>query len=251
LAPGARARATAKTTATTANTIARTALAGIAATTAVAHAVHAGSQRVGLLAAAGGNALALPCAAAGAAALGMRVCRNVGLIVSTRWGMAVALGAICALTVCAARATTRSTATARTSRVGIPTPAATTPTAAAAASSATAAFLLANALHHFLARGFGGCGHHVAAGGFAKAAPNGLAAHGNGLGALGGIGRKFGHVLARDALFGKALNIGHKALFVQANQADRLAFFASAACAANAVNVVFAHVGNFVVNDVG
>ena len=109
---------------------------------------------------------------------------------------------------------------------------------------------LAQAFHHFLAGGLGGSCHHVAAGGLARATPNGLAAHGNGLGPLAWLGHKVLHNLHGNLLLGKALNGLHKAFFVQAHQAHRLALCACAARAANAVHIVFAHVGDLVVHHV-
>src|SRR5690606_33402127 len=107
---------------------------------------------------------------------------------------------------------------------------------------AVAVFLLADALHHLLARRLGRSGHDLAAGRLARAAPDGLAAHGNGLGLLTGLGHVLGEHLHGDLLLGEALNVHHEALFVQAHEVDRLAFAAGTARAADAVHVVFADV---------
>jgi hypothetical protein len=112
-------------------------------------------------------------------------------------------------------------------------------------------FVFADALHHVGASGFGRSGHDFTAGWFAQAAPNGLATHGNGLGAFGGLRPKAFYRHHWNFLLGKALNVSHKAFFVQANQIHGLPFFACAAGAANAVHIVFGHVGNFVIDHVG
>jgi hypothetical protein len=82
---------------------------------------------------------------------------------------------------------------------------------------ATGAFLFAYALQHFGARRFGGSLHHITAGRLACAAPNGLAAHGDGLGALARLGFKAGDDLHFQVLLGKALYVLHKAFFVHAD----------------------------------
>src|SRR6478752_3764762 len=51
----------------------------------------------------------------------------------------------------------------------------------AATGAAFGALVVADALHHFLARGLGGRHHDFAAGRLAGAAPDGLATHGDGL----------------------------------------------------------------------
>ncbi|NBT93178.1 MAG: hypothetical protein EBT37_11500, partial [Betaproteobacteria bacterium] len=113
-------------------------------------------------------------------------------------------------------------------------------TARAIAGSAGAggAFLFAHALQHFGAGGFGGGLHHIAAGRFACAAPDGLAAHGDGFGTLAGFGFKASNHLHFDVLLGKALDVLHKAFFVHADQVDGGAVCASAAGAADAVHIV-------------
>ena len=92
--------------------------------------------------------------------------------------------------------------------------------------------------------------HHVTAGRFARASPNGLSAHGDGFGALAGFGRKAFNHHHFNVLFGKALNVLHEAFFVQAHQVDRSAVCARTPGAANAVHIVFAHIGDFVVHHV-
>ncbi len=82
---------------------------------------------------------------------------------------------------------------------------------------ATGAFLFAYALQHFGARRFSRRLHHIAAGGLTCAAPNGLAAHGDGLGALTWLGFKAGDDLHFQVLLGKALYVLHKAFFVHAD----------------------------------
>ena len=103
-------------------------------------------------------------------------------------------------------------------------------------------------MQHFGARRFGGSLHHITAGRLARAAPNGLAAHGDGLGALTRLGFKAGDDLHFQVLLGKALDVLHKAFFVHANKVDGRAIGAGAAGAANAVHIVFADVGDFVVH---
>ena len=124
-------------------------------------------------------------------------------------------------------------------------PATTLATTPAARVSRTA---VAHPLQHLCAGVFGRCGHHVAARRFAQTTPNRLATHGYWFGALVVFWEEFRHVHARDFLFGETFNIGQKAFFVQAHQAHRLAFFASAAGAANAVHIVFTHIRNFIVH---
>ena len=109
----------------------------------------------------------------------------------------------------------------------------------------------ANALHHLLARGACGGGHYGAAWGLACASPQCLAAHGNGFGHFACFGAEAVYRLHGDLLLRKALNRLHEAFFVQADKAHGLALGARAACAANAVHVVFGYVGNFVVHHMG
>ena len=113
---------------------------------------------------------------------------------------------------------------------------------------ATGAFLFAHALQHFSAGRFCRRLHHIAAGWFTRAAPNGLAAHGDGLGTLIGLRFKTGYDLHFQVLLGKALDVLHKAFFVHADQVDGRAIGAGAAGAADAVHIVFADVGDFIVH---
>ena len=115
---------------------------------------------------------------------------------------------------------------------------------------AAGAFAFTYALQHFGAGRFGGRLHHVAAWGLACAAPNGLAAHGDGLCLFTGFGRKALYHDHFNVLLGKALNVLHEAFFVQADQVDGSAIGTRAAGAADAVHIVFAHVGDFVVHHV-
>jgi hypothetical protein len=77
-----------------------------------------------------------------------------------------------------------------------------------------------------------------------------LTTHGHRLGLFAGHGAKLSHVFAGNALLGEFLNVLHEAFFIQTHQAHRVAIFASAASAANAVHVIFAHVGNFIIHHV-
>ena len=54
-----------------------------------------------------------------------------------------------------------------------------------------------------------------------------------------------------NVLLGVALNVLHKAFLIHANQIDCSTVSTCASGAANAVHVVFAHVGNFIVHDMG
>ena len=92
--------------------------------------------------------------------------------------------------------------------------------------------------------------HDVAARWFASATPDGLASHGDGLGALVGFGGKALDQAHFDVLLGEVLNVGHKAFFVQAHQVNGCAVRPRAPGAADAVHIVFADVGDFVVDDV-
>jgi hypothetical protein len=99
--------------------------------------------------------------------------------------------------------------------------------------------VVTNALHHVLACGLGGCGHHITARGLACAAPQCLTTHGDGLGHFAWLGAKAFEQLNWNLLLGEALDVHHETLFVQADQAHSLAAGTRAACAANAVNIVF------------
>ena len=78
-----------------------------------------------------------------------------------------------------------------------------------------------------------------------------MAAHGDGLGAFAFVGAEALNRLGGDLLLGEVLDLLHEALFVQAHQAHRLALRAGAAGAADAVHVVFRHVGHLEVHHVG
>ena len=108
----------------------------------------------------------------------------------------------------------------------------------------------AHALHHLGARRLGGGLHHVAAGRLAGTAPDGLAAHGDRLGLFTWLGAEAFDVFDGELLLGEAFDVHHEAFLVQADQADGLAVGAGAPGAADAVHVVFADVGNFVVHHV-
>src|SRR6185436_18471 len=110
--------------------------------------------------------------------------------------------------------------------------------------------VVADALHHFAAGRSGGRLHHFAARRFAQTSPDGLAAHGNRFGALAGLGREAFDHLRGNPLLGEALDLLHEAFLIQAHQADGGAVVAGAAGAADAVNVVFRHIGDFVVHHV-
>ena len=71
------------------------------------------------------------------------------------------------------------------------------------------------ARHHLAARCFGRSHHHVTAWRLAQAAPDGLAAHRQRLSALVGVGFKARHLDDINVLLGKALNVLHKAFFIQ------------------------------------
>ncbi len=110
--------------------------------------------------------------------------------------------------------------------------------------------LVADAFHHFLARGLGRSGHHFAARRLASTAPDGLTTHGNGFGLFTGFGHELGEDLYRNLLFGELLDRHHEAFFVQAHQAHGFAFSARATGAPDAVHVVFADIGDLVVHHV-
>lgn len=80
-----------------------------------------------------------------------------------------------------------------------------------------ASLVVTDALHHLLARGLGCACHDFAAGWLAQATPQGLAAHGDGLGAFARLGAKAFNDLHRNGLLGEAFNLGHEAFFVQAD----------------------------------
>ena len=111
-------------------------------------------------------------------------------------------------------------------------------------------FLVTNAFHHFAAGCFGCRSHDIATRGLACAAPDGLATHGNGFGLFTRFGAKAFDELDFDALLGEAFNVLHEAFFVHAHQVDGFTACAGTTGATNAVHVVFADVGDFVVHHV-
>ena len=119
-----------------------------------------------------------------------------------------------------------------------------------ATASTTRRFFLADAFHHFLARSTCGRGHHVAAGWFAQATPQGLATHGDGLGPLVGCGAKALDLFNLNVLACEFFNFLHKAFLVQGHQTDRFSAGTGAAGSANAVHIVFADIGDFVIHHV-
>ena len=106
-----------------------------------------------------------------------------------------------------------------------------------------------DALHHFLARRLGGGLHDVAARRLARAAPDGLAPHGDGLGFFALLRAEAFENLHGNLLLGEALDVHHEAFLIHAHQAHGLAFLAGAASAADAVHVVLRDIGNLVVHD--
>ena len=76
------------------------------------------------------------------------------------------------------------------------------------------AFFLANAFHHFLAGSAGGRSHHVAARRFADTAPQSLATHGNGLGALVRCRTEALDLFNRNGLTCEFFNFFHKTFLV-------------------------------------
>jgi hypothetical protein len=75
-------------------------------------------------------------------------------------------------------------------------------------------FVVSDALHHVLACGLGGCGHHITAWWLACAAPQGLTTHGDGLGHFTCVGAKTLEQLHWNLLLGEALDVHHEAFFV-------------------------------------
>ena len=96
-----------------------------------------------------------------------------------------------------------------------------------------------HALHHFGTGCTGGSLHHIAAWWLASAAPDGLAAHGNGFTFFTWFGTKAFDHLHFDVLLGEALDVLHEAFFIQTHQIHRGAIGTCAARAANAVHIVF------------
>lgn len=260
VAPATRIAAIAATS-TVAATITATTTA-----TAAAHAVYAGAHRVRLSTgrvarvAVAGVAVARVCTQVGICAWGLRIVIAIAAaatFITTATGATACRGLATGACTAALATTTGTTSTATTwtiaaaIRCGTATGAPATATAAiattgragaalaAAIASALAGLVGANAFHHFAAGGLGGCLHHVTARGLACAAPDGLAAHGDGFGLFTCIGAKAFNDLHGDLLLGEALDLHHEAFFVHADQAHGFARCACAAGAANAVHVVF------------
>jgi hypothetical protein len=126
----------------------------------------------------------------------------------------------------------------------------TTSAATPVAAFACWAFGFSNALHHVRTRSFGGCLHHIATWRATRATPQGLTAHGNRLGLFTRFWTKAFQNLNRNFLLGKALDFHHEAFFVQAHQTHRFTTGACTSSAANAVHIVFRHIGDFVVHHV-
>ena len=104
---------------------------------------------------------------------------------------------------------------------------------------ATWAFAFANAHHHVGARCLGSGLHHISTGRPARAAPQGLATHGNGFCFLTGLRAKAFQNLNGYFLLGEAFDFHHEPFFVQTHQTHGFTAGARAASSANAVNVVF------------
>jgi hypothetical protein len=147
----------------------------------------------------------------------------VEAIASAAGGTSAACGALAAAWAsCWPGATARgAAASAAAAATGAIAATAATGSATAATRSATAialrGFTSTHPFHHFTARCFGCSLHHVATGRLASAAPNGLAAHGDRLGAFAFVGAKAVDDAHRNRLLGKALDVHHEALFVHAD----------------------------------
>ena len=120
----------------------------------------------------------------------------------------------------------------------------------ATATFASRTFAFSNAHHHVRASGLGSRLHHITAWRTACTAPQCLSAHGNGFGFFAWLRAKAFQNLNRDFLLGEAFDFHHETFFVQAHQAHSFAAGAGTTGSANAVNVVFRHVGNFVIDHV-
>jgi hypothetical protein len=77
-----------------------------------------------------------------------------------------------------------------------------------------------------------------------------LATHGDGFTHFAWLWTKTVHNLHGNVLLGEALDVLHEAFFVQAHQIHRSAVIARTTGTADAVHIVFADVGDFVVDDV-
>ena len=113
-----------------------------------------------------------------------------------------------------------------------------------------ACLVFAHALQHLGASRFSRSLHHITAGRLASAAPDGLAAHGDGFTFFTGLRTKTINDLDFNVLLGEALNVLHEAFFIQTHQIHCCTIGTRAACAANAMHIVFADIGNFVVHHV-
>ena len=153
----------------------------------------------------------------------------------------------------ATTATTKTTAAvaATLARVTTWTLAATATTSVATTGTWAGCLAVAHALQHLGPRGFGRSLHHVAARRFTGTTPDSLATHGDGLSPLTWLRTKTFDDFDFDVLLGKALDVLHEAFFVQTHQVDGGAIGTGAAGTANAVHIVFADVGDFVVHDMG
>ena len=77
-----------------------------------------------------------------------------------------------------------------------------------------------------------------------------MATHGDGFSLFTRLGAKTFNDLDFNVLFGEAFNVLHETFFIQTHQVDGCAISPCAARAANAVNVVFADVRDFIVHHV-
>ena len=176
----------------------------------------------------------------------------------------MALGTACALwarrvvfataSTAALSATIATTITAVTTGALCATATATATVAVAIATSgalttALASLVLTHALQHFGTRRARRGLHHIAAWRLACTTPDGLTTHGDGLTLFAWLWAKTVDDLDGNVLLGKALDVLHEAFFIQAHQVDGGAVIAGTAGAANAVHVVFADVGDFVIDD--
>jgi hypothetical protein len=76
-----------------------------------------------------------------------------------------------------------------------------------------------------------------------------LTTHGNGFGFLPWLWAKAFQNLNWNFLLGKAFDFHHEAFFVQAHQAHSFTAGAGTTRAANAVDIVFRHIGNFIIHN--
>ena len=128
---------------------------------------------------------------------------------------------------------------------------ATARTTTPASAFTSGAFGFSDALHHVGACRFGRCLHDITAWRTACTTPQSLSTHGNRFCFFTWLRAKAFQNLHWNFLFGEALDFHHETFFIQANQADSFTTGAGAASPANAVHVVFRHIGNFVIYNVG